>query len=152
MKQTDVEIKKYDNKYRQQVLAVWEKSVLATHGFLSTPDFEAIKATVATINFNHFDVYCLIKEQTVAGFIGIADRKIEMLFLDPALIGMGFGKQLTLFAIHELKADKVDVNEQNGNAVAFYRRMGFEVYERKDKDDQDKNYPLLRMQLNPVVT
>jgi putative acetyltransferase len=32
-------------------------------------------------------------------------------------------------------------------AVEFYKRCGFEVYERTNKDDQGRNYPLLRMKL-----
>jgi len=46
-----------------------------------------------------------------------------------------------------LKAHKVDVNEQNVGAVAFYENLGFATYERSDKDDQGNDYPILRMQL-----
>lgn len=51
------------------------------------------------------------------------------------------------FAVHELKADKVDANENNTRAVEFYERFGFDVYERTNKDDQGRDYPLLRMKL-----
>lgn len=36
-------IEKYTDKDRVQILNVWEKSVLATHDFLSPTDFEEIK-------------------------------------------------------------------------------------------------------------
>jgi hypothetical protein len=36
-------IEKYSDKYRNQVLDVWEKSVLATHNFLKPSDFKEIK-------------------------------------------------------------------------------------------------------------
>ena len=71
-----------------------------------------------------------------------------MLFLDPDYFGQGLGKILMNYAINELSVDKVDVNEQNINAVNFYQRLGFKTYERTDKDDQGKDYPLLRMKLN----
>ncbi len=51
------------------------------------------------------------------------------------------------FALLELKADKVDVNEQNTNAVKFYEKLEFKTYERTEKDAQGKEYPLLRMKL-----
>ncbi len=70
-----------------------------------------------------------------------------MLFFSPEYIGKGLGRKLTDFAISELKADKVDVNEQNTNAVKFYKKLGFKTYERTEKDDQGKEYPLLRMKL-----
>ena len=54
------------------------------------------------------------------------------------------------FAITELAADKVDVNEQNSKALMFYQKSGFEIVERTDKDDQGRNYPLLRMKLKQL--
>lgn len=63
-------------------------------------------------------------------------------------MGQGLGKKLMNFAISELKAFKVDVNEQNKNAVRFYEGMGFKTYERTDLDDQGNPYPLLRMKLD----
>ena len=140
-------IEKYTDKDREQILNVWEKSVLATHDFLNPTDFEEIKKLVQTFNFNDFEVYCLKQNDEVAGFIGLAERKIEMLFFSPEYIGKGLGRKLTDFAFSELKADKVDVNEQNTNAVKFYKKLGFKTYERTDKDDQGKEYPLLRMKL-----
>jgi putative acetyltransferase len=70
-----------------------------------------------------------------------------MLFVDPEYIGQGLGRKLLLFAINELKADKLDVNEQNTKALKFYQHFGCETVERTDKDDQGRNYPLLRMKL-----
>ena len=70
-----------------------------------------------------------------------------MLFLSPEYIGKGLGKKLLNFAIHNLNANQVDVNEENTKAVEFYTKFGFKTYERTDKDDQGKNYPLLRMEL-----
>lgn len=39
------------------------------------------------------------------------------------------------------------VNEQNLKAVQFYKKYGVETFERTDKDDQGRHYPLLRMKL-----
>ena len=141
------EIKPYDQKYKQQILTVWERSVLATHDFLTQADFSEIKELVQTINFDHFQVYCLAEDDLIIGFIGVADKKIEMLFLDPTYFGQGLGKILMDFALRELAADKVDVNEQNIKAVTFYKKAGFEILERTEKDDQGRDYPLLRMKL-----
>jgi len=128
-------------------LDVWEKSVLATHDFLSPTDFQEIKEIVATIDFNAFDGYCLLDTGKLIGFSGTANQKVEMLFLSPEQIGKGLGKKLLNFAINDLYANKVDVNEQNTKAVEFYSEFGFKTYERTDKDEQGKNYPILRMEL-----
>lgn len=147
MQTKDFSIVPYSQVYRQQVLTIWEKSVLATHDFLTSTDFEEIKQLVGSLNFNDLQVFCLASENQVLGFIGVLDRKVEMLFLDPEYFGQGLGRKLLDFAIKELKANKVDVNEQNANTLKFYQKFGFETFERTEKDDQGRNYPLLRMKL-----
>lgn len=137
----------YNDNHRQQLLTVWEQSVLATHHFLSPEDFTEIKEMVWAVNFNAFAVYCLVYNGNVAGFAGLSDKKVEMLFVSPGLIGKGLGRKLMEFAVNELLADEVDVNEQNTRAVNFYKKLGFEVYERTEKDGQGKDYQLLKMRL-----
>lgn len=50
-------------------------------------------------------------------------------------------------AVEGMGAHLVDVNEQNEGAVGFYRRLGFEVYDRSERDGQGMPYPLLHMRL-----
>lgn len=137
-------------KYRKEILEVWERSVLATHFFLEGNDFTRIKHMLEEIDFGQFDLHCLLDpSDCVAGFIGVTDTKIEMLFLDPGVIGKGLGKTLLLFAIDQHKAEFVDVNEQNLAAVAFYKKAGFETYARSPLDDMGYPYPILHMRLRP---
>ncbi|MCH7409257.1 GNAT family N-acetyltransferase [Belliella sp. DSM 111904] len=138
-------IKPFESTDQEQIIKVWEKSVLATHDFLRHEDFEEIKALVKTIDFNQLEMFCLKRNLELVGFMGIAEQKIEMLFLSPEHIGKGHGKQLVQFAISELNANKVDVNEQNHKALKFYEKLGFKTYDRSEKDDQGKPYPILRM-------
>ena len=147
MQPNNLTIKAYNDNYKQQVLTVWEASVLATHDFLTATDFTEIKGIVQGVDFNALQVYCLVDDDLVLGFIGVADKRIEMLFLHPEYFGHGLGKMLVNFAITELDADKLDVNEQNLKACSFYKKLGFETFERTEKDDQGRNYPLLRMKL-----
>lgn len=152
MQDNDLTICSYSQQYRQEVLDVWERAVLATHDFLTPTDFDEIKELVANINFNDFQVFCLTNQNSVLGFIGVADKKVEMLFIDPKYFGQGIGKQLLTFAVEKLNADKVDVNEQNTKALKFYQKFGFETFERTGKDDQGRDYPILRMKLVTVLS
>lgn len=146
--QTDnFEIIKYIDIHRQQILTVWEKSVLATHDFLTSTDFEEIKEFASNMNFNDLQFFCLTNKNVILGFIGVADKKVEALFLDPEYFGQGLGRKLLNFAVKDLNADRLDINEQNEKALKFYQKFGFEIFERTDKDDQGRNYPLLRMKL-----
>lgn len=130
-----------------RILEIWEASVRATHLFLSAEDIEFFKRLVSGIDFTSFQVYVIGEAEKVDGFLGIEDGKVEMLFLDPAQIGKGFGKALLHFALLDLGATKVDVNEQNLNAVAFYQSKGFQTYNRTETDSSGKPYPILEMRI-----
>jgi putative acetyltransferase len=141
-------IVEYNDEFKDQIISIWERSVRATHHFLNPDDIDYFKSIVSQIDFNLFDVYCaLTEEKRLAGFIGALGNKIEMFFLDPEFIGQGLGKLLMNFAITELKATEVDVNEDNKNAVQFYMKFGFVAYERSAKDSEGKDYPILKMRL-----
>jgi putative acetyltransferase len=142
-----IDIIPFSENLREQVLTVWEKSVLATHHFLTPTDFEIIKSIVRLIDFNAFPVFVLISADQVIGFIGVSEGKVEMLFISPKHFGQGHGKKLMEFVMNTLGAHEVDVNEQNLDAVKFYKKLGFEVYERTEKDNAGMDYPILKMRL-----
>jgi len=142
-----INIQPFTEELRPSLVAVWERSVRATHDFLKEEDIEYYRWIVIGLDYAAFPVYCLMKNNKLIGFLGVADRKIEMLFVDADEIGKGYGKHLLDYAFRELKADKVDVNEQNQNAVKFYNKFGFETYGREEKDPDGKDYPILKMKL-----
>ncbi|SFD66865.1 GNAT family N-acetyltransferase [Flavobacterium phragmitis] len=144
------EILKYKTEYKESILRVWQQSVLSTHHFLAKEDFLQIKAMLQEFDFTKLDVFCLMMDKIITGFIGIQNQKIEMLFLDPQIIGKGYGEQLVNFIRSNYQVNLVDVNEQNNNAKLFYEKMGFEVYDRNELDDMGKNYPILKMKLKEV--
>ena len=57
------------------------------------------------------------------------------------------GALLAAPAIKTQGASKVDVNEQNEQALGFYKHIGFSVTGRSPLDGQGKPYPLLHMTL-----
>ncbi|MBO6762442.1 MAG: GNAT family N-acetyltransferase, partial [Roseivirga sp.] len=83
----------------------------------------------------------------IVGFLGAAEGNLEMLFLHPDLRRKGLGKLLLNYAIEQLRIQKVDVNEQNPEATAFYLKQGFAVIGRSETDPQGKPYPILHLKL-----
>ncbi|MCP1996416.1 acetyltransferase [Flavobacterium sp. HSC-61S13] len=147
MTKVNFEIEKYQDNYKPQILAVWERAVLATHDFLTPQDFQEIKTFLREFDFTTLEVYCLIQQEKISGFMAIHDHKLEMLFIDSDYFGIGLGRSLLDYAVEVLDVDRVDVNEQNTQAVGFYKKMGFQVVDRSETDDQGRNYPLLHMKL-----
>ncbi len=142
-----LKIVEYKDSHKSEILSVWENSVKATHHFLLEPDFEEYKAILQNFDFKDLDVFCLEDNAKIVGFIGIHSEKIEMLFLNPDYIGKGLGKQLIDFAFSNFEINYVDVNEQNPKATEFYQKWGFETFDRTEKDDMGKPYPILKMKL-----
>ena len=146
-KNTDRMIKKAMENDYPEIIQVWEQSVRATHHFLPEDYLQEVKALLPDI-FPAVSIYIFENDQYgIEGFLGVANDKIEMLFIHPGRRGQGIGGLLTQFAIEELKTDKVDVNEQNEQAVGFYQRMGFVISGRTDRDGMGRPYPLLQMKL-----
>jgi len=126
---------------------IWRRSVRATHHFLAEADFREIEAAVATLYLPSADLMVATDAQgRLAGFMGMTGSNIDTLFLDPDCRGKGLGR---LFVEHAASMAAgpltVDVNEQNGQAVGFYRHMGFVETGRSPTDDDGRPYPLLHM-------
>ncbi|WP_394200349.1 GNAT family N-acetyltransferase [Shewanella waksmanii] len=131
-----------------ELLNVWENSVRATHDFITEEDIAFFKPIIIEQAFPAVTLKC-VKNATgsILGFVGTHDAKIEMLFILNSARGQGVGKVLLQYAIKELGATKVDVNEQNPQAVGFYQHMGFKVVSRSPLDDMGKPFPILHMTL-----
>lgn len=136
---------------RQRMLVVWETAVRATHGFLSEQAIVSLRELIKAHAFDAVDLFCYWEKGTICGFIGIADGKVEMLFVDPDYFGQGVGRQLMAFAISEYGVTSVDVNEQNPRAIGFYEHLGFRTIRRSELDGQGNPFPILHMQLSPGV-
>lgn len=142
------EIKGNRDAYIEALTELWERSVKATHDFLSADEIEAIKEYVPqALGGVPVLVAACSEQQVMAAFMGLDGSRIEMLFVSPEERGKGIGKALIQQAVERYGAWEVTVNEQNPQAVGFYEHMGFTVYKRSDLDEQDNPYPLLYMKL-----
>ncbi|BCL74777.1 acetyltransferase [Jeongeupia sp. HS-3] len=133
-----------------RLLAIWEAAVRASHDFLSEDDIQLYKPLVRDVYLRlpGLTLACVRDEHgDVAGFIGIANGSIEMLFVDPASHRQGMGRALLTHALDEHGATRVDANEQNTGAIGFYTRMGFVVESRSPLDGTGRAFPILHMRL-----
>lgn len=127
------------------LIEIWESAVLHTHDFLKEEDFNYYKEQIPM----YFEQVTLLgyEEGTLVGFMGVSGENLEMLFVHNDSRGKGIGKKLITYGIDRLKVTKVDVNEQNSQAVSFYKHMGFQILKRSGLDGQGKEYPILHMGL-----
>ncbi len=135
-----------------QLETVWEKSVRTTHLFLSEEEIMRIKRYVpqALMEVPHLIAAERNQSQPIA-FMGIENSRLEMLFISPEERGRGLGRMLLEYGILNYGINEVTVNEQNPQAVGFYRYMGFKEYKRTDFDEEGYPYPLLYMKLHKTL-
>lgn len=134
---------------RDVLVELWERSVRATHKFLTNDDVLKLKPFVALeLQKPSVDWWVLDSDAGIPiGFIGFVHDTIEALFVDPAHTGGGAGKALIAHvqAMAEGRSLTVEVNEQNEAAAGFYTSQGFEVFDRSPTDSAGRPFPLLRM-------
>lgn len=140
-----------DAALQSQLLSIWDASVRKTHDFLSEAAISALKPLVRQGICQVPHLFVASGENAVIlAFMGVAEDKIEMLFVDPPFIGKGIGKALVFHAIAEHGICRVDVNEQNPKALGFYQHCGFQVTGRSARDDQGNPYPILHLTTGEV--
>lgn len=140
---TNVDVREY-----KKLIKIWESSVRATHDFLKEQDIQELKPLILNQYFHAVDLKCIKDEKNnMVGFSGVLNANLEMLFISAEARTKGFGKVLVEYAITHQKVHKVDVNEQNLQALEFYKHLGFRVVGRSELDGQGKEYPLLHLEL-----
>ena len=131
-----------------QLIEVWEDSVQSTHTFLSSEEIRSIKEYVPQALKEVKHLIIIENENSIPiAFMGIEDRKLEMLFIKNSERGKGLGKQLLDYGMEKYNVNELVVNEQNPDAKGFYEHLGFKIYKRSEKDEQGNPYPILYMKL-----
>lgn len=128
-----------------RLVEIWRGAVDATHGFLADEHRDEIESQLASDYLPQVDLYVAERGGVAVGFAGASGEKLEMLFVDALERGRGIGSALMSYVVATCGVTDVDVNEQNSQAVAFYRRRGFSVIGRSARDDQGRPYPVLHM-------
>lgn len=128
-----------------RLVAIWRSAVDATHDFLAEADRDEIESQLASDYLPQVDLHVADRGGLPVGFAGVSGDSLEMLFVDARQRGHGIGTVLLSFVVAECGVRTVDVNEQNAQAVGFYRRRGFIVVGRSELDDQGRPYPILHM-------
>lgn len=143
-----IEIENRIDSLIAELTYVWEKSVKATHLFISLKEINNIKQCIPDA-LRQVDHLAMAKNEngTPVAFMGTEAQRLGMLFVLPEERGKGLGGRLLQFGIESYQINELTVNEQNPIAKNFYEHMGFKVYKRTDLDEQGRPYPLLYMRL-----
>lgn len=128
-----------------ELVRIWRSAVLATHDFLDEADFVHIEQALPEQFFPAVTLLVADVAGEAVGFAGVADGNLEMLFVDAGHRGQGIGSALLGEVVTHHGVTRVDVNEQNPQAVGFYLHHGFGQTGRSDTDGDGRPYPILHL-------
>lgn len=129
----------------KKLIAIWRRSVDATHDFLPK-EYRAELEDLVSAFLPEAPLWVAVteKDEPVALML-LTGEHMDALFVDPTVRGCGVGKLLIEHALTLAPKLTTNVNEQNEQAVGFYKKMGFKVTGRSETDDLGKPYPLLNL-------
>ena len=114
-----IEIQDRTPELTEKLLAVWESSVRATHLFLSPGAIEALKLRAPGPGRRTQLIIAEDDRGCPLGFLGIADKKVEMLFVADEHRSRGIGSALLGYGIEQYGVNDLAVNEENPLAKDF---------------------------------
>lgn len=129
----------------ERAIEIWRAAVDATHDFLSYEDRLALDELVSSFLPQAPLIFAVDAQDRPLAFMLIDNGHMEALFVDPAVRGTGVGAALVRHGLELHPAMTTDVNEQNGQAVEFYERMGFRRTGWSPLDGQGRAYPLVHL-------
>ncbi|MDE7174421.1 MAG: GNAT family N-acetyltransferase, partial [Helicobacter sp.] len=133
------------------VVKLWEGSVRSSHHFLNEQDILSIQREVKKALKSTQHVIVAKQKKTFLGFIGIEKNRIEMLFVSPLIFRQGIGRALIKETLNRFlnhyQTISVDCNEQNSQALGFYRHLGFEIIGRSPTDSAGRDFPIVHLEV-----
>ena len=147
----NISILPYDSSMLPAMLKIWEDSVRASHFFLKDNDIVEIKEEVKGAFAFLQNIIVAKVGGEFAGFIGVSEKMIEMLFASPKFFNLGLGKRLILEATNRFFSEQneilVDCNEQNERGLEFYKKLGFKQVSRSEKDPSGRDFAIIHFSI-----
>ena len=77
------------------------------------------------------NVYLLIENDELIGSVALKGSEIDDLIVAPEFQNKGYGRQILLWALENIKSDKITLHvaEWNRKAISLYEKNGFEITE-----------------------
>ena len=119
----------YQTDDTNALVSIWQKSNALAHPFLPQDFVAQVAKDMRNIYLPNAETWVLEQDGQIAGFIALIDNEIGGLFLEPALIGKGYGRRMVDHAAALKGPLRVEVFKDNAIGHAFYERYGFVVEE-----------------------
>jgi putative acetyltransferase len=123
-------IRTYKTEDTDALISVWEMGNALAHPFLSKEFVAKVAKDMRNIYLPNAETWVLEEDGQPVGFIALIENEIGGLFLDPSLVGKGYGRKMVDHAFALKGPLRVEVFKENAVGRPFYERYGF-VYEEE---------------------
>lgn len=125
---SSVRLVQYDPKYREQYKKVYNESFFPMRKALGIEPYDFIQDD-SFFEKGMEKVFLLLADEEIVGSVALRGAEIDDLFVAEKHRGKGYGKELLLWALENIKADRVflRVAAWNERAVKLYEKMGFSI-------------------------
>ena len=89
----------------------------------------------------HTSVTMIHNDSDVVGFLAVEKRIIQALYIKKEFQGFGFGQAAIKFSQKQFEELRLWVFQSNIGAQRFYQRLGFQIVEKSDGEDNDYKLP-----------
>lgn len=147
MNNEPITIRAYEAADKPRLLDIWLRASLKAHDFLPPELVAEQKRLVGEVYLTKAETFVATRAGLPVGFIGLLDKHIGGLFVDPDRQGGGIGRLLVAHAMSLKGALDLEVYARNQAALGFYRRLGFVETGRRPTDDNGLPFELIALRL-----
>ena len=137
-----ISIRRSQHEEGEELVAIWCRSVDATHDFLSA-EYRAELEELVRAFLPEAPLWGAVNERDQpVGFMLLSGQHMDALFIDPDVCGCGVGRMLVEHALSMAPELTTNVNEQNEQAVGVYKKGGVKGTGGSEVDGFGEPYPL----------
>ena len=118
------------------IMKIWLDSNLEVHNYIDKNYFIS-NYEYAKEEMKKSNIFVYEEDRKIYGFIGIADRFIQGIFVSKDSRSKGIGKKLIDYCKEKFDTLTLSVYKKNERAIVFYKRQGFQI-QSKSVDSQTK--------------
>ena len=110
------------------ILALWMESTIHAHPFIEERYWRESESVVRDVYLPAAQTWVWEEEGELKGFASVIDdRFLGALFVAPAAIRSGIGKELVQHVQQRFSILSLEVYQKNQSAVNFYHALGFRI-------------------------
>lgn len=118
-------IRKYKEEDTNAVVSSWRAASELAHPFLESQFLDSEAIALRDVYLKYAETWVVEIDESVVGFIAMAENEVAGLFLKPEYHGQGLGTALLNHVAANHVELTVDVFKKNNIGRRFYDRYGF---------------------------